>query len=102
MAYLFQPHGLVFNVPAVATQDLRGTRAPRDPVMLRQLEGAYFLGVEDLLGLVATVHETRPTLVDTNARKVTWTVEHFSGYTVSTTRRSGYINSSGNLIPSGH
>jgi hypothetical protein len=102
VAYLFQPHGLVFAAPAVITQELRGTRAPRDPSVLRQMEGAYFTGVEELVGLVATVHETRPTLVDTNARKVTWTVEHFSGYTVSSTRRSGYLNSSGNLIPVGH
>lgn len=101
VAYLFQPHGLVFGSPAVITQDLRGTRAPRDPDALRQMEGAYFTGLEALAGSIATVRETRPTLVDTNARKVTWTVEHFSGYTVST-QRSGYINSSGNLIPTGH
>ncbi|HEX2081582.1 MAG TPA: hypothetical protein VHG08_28015 [Longimicrobium sp.] len=102
VAYLFQPHGLVFATPAVITQELRGTRAPRDPSALRQLEGAYFTGPEELVGPTATVRETRPTLVDTDARKVTWTVEHFSGYTVSSTRRGGYINASGNLIPTGH
>ena len=86
----------------MATQELRGTRAPRDPSGLRRLEGAYFLGLEELLGLVATVHETRPTLVDADARRLTWTVEHFSGYAVSSARRSGYISASGNLIPTGH
>ena len=29
VAYLFHPHGLTFARPAVATQELRGTRAPR-------------------------------------------------------------------------
>ncbi|HEU0298913.1 MAG TPA: hypothetical protein VFR37_05645 [Longimicrobium sp.] len=100
VAYLFHPHGLVFAQPAVATQDLRSTRAPRTTSGLRQMEGAYFPGLESLLGLVATVSETRPALVDADARKMTWTVEHFSGYAVST-RRSGYLNSSGNLIPVG-
>lgn len=102
VAYLFQPHGLTFAKPAVITQDLRGTRAPRDLAGLQQLEGAYFTGLDELLGLLAIIRETRPTLVDVNAQRVTWTVDHFSGYAVSTKRRSGYISSSGNLIPTGH
>jgi hypothetical protein len=98
VAYLFQPHGLVFDNPPVITQDLRGTEAFRDPSLLGELEGAYFPDASFLDGLTAIVRETRPTSVDVNGSKMRFTVQHFSGYTAST-RRTGYISSSGNLIP---
>ena len=101
VAYLFQPHGLAFARPAVITQDLGGTQASRDPTLLGRLEGAYFPEASLLAGLTALVMETRPTVVDAQAGKMTWTVEHFSGYTASSGRRSGYISASGNRIPVG-
>lgn len=100
VAYLFQPHGLVFARPAVITQDLGGTQAAHDPSLLEELEGAYFPDLSLLSGLTATVTETRPTLVDGQGGRMAWTVEHFSGYTASS-GRSGYTSSSGNLIPTG-
>ncbi|HYR10902.1 MAG TPA: hypothetical protein VEQ60_24190 [Longimicrobium sp.] len=98
VAYLFQPHGLVFQKTPVVTQDLRGTQAFRDPSLLAELEGAYFPELSALDGLTAVVRETRPTLVDVAGWKMRFSVQHFSGYTAST-RRGGYINASGNLIP---
>jgi hypothetical protein len=99
VAYLFTPHGLVFDRPAVITQELHGTEAAHEPSLLRELEGAYFPELSLLAGLTATVTETRPTVVDARGGKMAWTVEHFSGYTASSGRRSGYTSSSGNLIP---
>lgn len=101
VAYLFQPHGLVFARPAVITQDLRSTQAFGDPALLGELEGAYFPDLGLLAGLTAIVTETRPTTVDALGTRMTWTVEHFSGYTASSGRRSGYISASGNRIPIG-
>lgn len=101
VAYLFAPHGLAFARPAVITQELGGTEAAHDPSLLGELEGAYFAELSLLAGLTATVSETRPTVVDAHGGKMTWTVEHFSGYTASSGRRSGYTSSSGNLIPVG-
>lgn len=98
VAYLFQPHGLVFGASPVITQDLRGTQAYHNPALLGKLEGAYFPQIDALLGLTAIVRETRPTTVDQAGWKMRFDVQHFSGYTAST-RRGGYINASGNFIP---
>lgn len=98
VAYLFEPHGLVFRKPPVITQELRGTAAFGDFSMLLRLEGAYFPEIGGLEGLSALVRETRPALVDVIGWRMRFDVEHFSGYAVSS-RRSGYLNSSGTLIP---
>ncbi|HEX6368390.1 MAG TPA: hypothetical protein VF006_05625 [Longimicrobium sp.] len=98
VAYLFQPHGLVFQNPPTITQDLRGTEAFRDPSLLGELEGAYFPEVGLLDGLTAIVRETRPTTVDRTGWRMRFDVQHFSGYTAST-RRSGYLNANGNVVP---
>jgi hypothetical protein len=98
VAYLFEPHGLVFEKPPTITQDLRGTEAFGNSAILRGLEGAYFPEARLLDGLTALIGETRPTTVDVSGWKMRFTVQHFSGYTAST-RRSGYISSSGNVIP---
>lgn len=100
VAYLFEPHGLVFQNAPTITQDLRGTEAFRDPSLLAELEGAYFPDAELLDGLTAVVRETRPTTVDRSGWRMRFDVEHFSGYTAST-QRGGYINASGNFIPYG-
>ena len=98
VAYLFQPHGLVFQNAPTVTQDLRGTEAFRDPSLLGKLEGAYFPEAGLLDGLTAIVRETRPTTVDVNGWKMRFDVQHFSGYTASR-RRSGYLNANGNVVP---
>jgi hypothetical protein len=98
MAYLFEPHGLVFHNAPVITQDLRGTEVFQDPGLRAGLEGAYFPDSADLGSGTARVRETRPTTVDVNGWKMKFNVQHFSGYLAST-RRTGYISSSGNLIP---
>lgn len=98
VAYVFAPHGLVFHKSPVITQDLRGTEVFGNPSRLGELEGAYFPDVTALAGLTATVRETRPTQVDVSGWRMRFDVDHFSGYTAST-RRTGYISSSGNLIP---
>lgn len=98
VAYLFEPHGLVFHKSPVIMQDLRGTAVFGDQAALAELEGAYFPDVTDLNGGTATVRETRPTSVDVSGWRMRFDVDHFSGYTASA-RRTGYISSSGNLIP---
>lgn len=98
VAYLFQPHGLVFHNTPLITQDLRGTEAFQDPDLRASLEGAYFPDATHVSGGSARVRETRPTTVEVSGWKMKFNVQHFSGYLASS-RRSGYISSSGNLIP---
>jgi hypothetical protein len=98
VAYVFQPHGLVFQKEPTITQDLRGTEAFDDSSLLAGLEGAYFPEITLLEGLSAIIRETRPTTVDVNGWKMRFDVKHFSGYTAST-RRSGYLNANGNVVP---
>lgn len=102
VAYVLQPHGLVFREPPVISQDLRGTEAFLDPALRGELEGAYVPGGGLLDGLVARVSETRPTTVDPAGWRMRFSIDHFSTYVASSGRRSGYISSSGNLIPSGN
>jgi hypothetical protein len=98
VAYLFEPHGLVFKNAPTITQDLRGTAAFTNSSLLRDLEGAYFPEATLLDGSTAVVRETRPTTVDVNGWKMRFDIDHFSGYTIST-KRTGYISASGNMIP---
>jgi hypothetical protein len=83
VAYDFQPHGLVFNKPLVATQAfrLRGTTIP-------VVQGAYFpdAGSLDLTGLTGQVTEREPTVVDLQGKKVKFNIPHFSGYLLSIDR----------------
>jgi hypothetical protein len=98
VAYLFEPHGLVFHNAPMITQDLRGTQVFQNPALRATLEGAYFPDPSYLEGTSARIKETRPTVVDVNGWKMKFNVQHFSGYLASA-KRSGYITSSGNLIP---
>jgi hypothetical protein len=100
VGYVFAPHGLTFRKPPVITQELRGTAVFGQPALRSMLEGAYLPDLAGLAGLTARVRETRPTTVDVTGWKMQFTVDHFSTYVASTSRRSGYISSSGNLIPS--
>jgi hypothetical protein len=99
VAYVFQPHGVVFRRPPIITQDLRGTEAFGNPGLRSTLEGAYVPDLAMLAGLTARVRETRPTTVDVAGWKMRFDVNHFSTYVASSGRRSGYISASGNLIP---
>lgn len=98
VAYVFQPHGLVFRQPPVLTQDLRRTAVFGNPSQRSTLEGAYLPDLAGLLGATARVRETRPTTVDVTGWSMRFDVNHFSTYLASA-RRSGYISASGNLIP---
>lgn len=102
VGYVFAPHGLTFRKPPVVTQELRGTAVFGDPALRGMLEGAYLPELAGLAGPTARVRETRPTQVDVTGWKMQFTVDHFSIYLASTSRRSGYISASGNRIPSGN
>ncbi|MBV9773245.1 MAG: hypothetical protein JO040_04810 [Gemmatimonadetes bacterium] len=88
VAYTFEPHGLVFRVPVTIKQSLKGTNAFKLANQL-SLEGAYFPSLADLSTITstATVSEFQPTSVDVSNAKITFTVDHFSGYLVATGRR---------------
>jgi predicted small secreted protein len=102
VAYRFEPHGLVFHNAPMITQDLRGTQVFQNPELRSALEGAYFPDDTYLGGDgTAKIKETRPTVVDVNGWKMKFNVQHFSGY-LAAAGRSGYISSSGNLIPFGN
>ncbi len=102
VAYEFQPHGLQFSRAPVITQELRGTAAYGSTTLRSKLEGAYAPDLLGLLGSILGITETRPTSVQVDTWQMRWTVEHFSAYVASSGRRSGYISSSGNLVPLGH
>jgi hypothetical protein len=99
VAYEFKPHGLRFARTPVITQDLRGTAAYGSSTLRSNLEGAYAPDLLGLLGGLLRILETRPTTVQVDTWQMRFTVEHFSGYVASAKRRSGYISSSGNLVP---
>jgi ZU5 domain len=98
VAYEFQPHGLRFARSPVITQELRGTTVYGNVAARARLEGAYSPSLLGLLGSLLRISETRPTTVQVDTWQMRWNVEHFSGY-VASARRSGYISSSGTLIP---
>lgn len=99
VAYDFEPHGIAFRIPATMTQELANTAAGNGGIDPLQVEGAYFPTLSSLLSdALALVTETRPTTYDARKKTVTWTAEHFSGYTASSGRR-GYLTASGTRVP---
>ena len=86
VAYEFQPHGIRFAVPVVIEQPLAGINL--SGVSTTNIEGAYFPDVAALDQTTgsAKVTEFRPTVVLRDRGVVRFTVEHFSGYMVSTGR----------------
>jgi hypothetical protein len=100
VAYLFYPHGLVFQDSVEMQQDLFWTEAYRNPGLMQSMQGAYYPDWTYLnFNGTARIEETMPSAVDVNARKMKWSVQHFSGYLVTTGFRGGYISSSGNRVP---
>ena len=85
VAYDFQPHGLVFRAPVVVTQSLRGTTAWKNPELAAQLQGSYFARlIVDATRTYARSFERRPARLRDEGRLVQFTIEHFSGYMLST------------------
>lgn len=99
IAYTFEPHGLVFKQAPIIRQSFKGTNAATDHTVRDALEGAYFPDTTYVAKGSAKVVETRPTFVDVTGGSIRFSVEHFSGYLVSTGRRGGYITSTGNRLP---
>ena len=99
VAYVFEPHGLVFKQDPLIRQAFKGTNAFNDHTVRDALEGAYFPDTTYVVTGHAKIVETRPTFVDVTGSSLRFSVNHFSGYLVSTGRMGGYISSTGNRIP---
>ena len=89
VAYEFMPHGLKFSAPVVVRQDLKKTTAGSDAGLAASLQGSYFEGAlaANLLGthdVYARIKEGRQGKLNANSRSLEFTIEHFSGYMVST------------------
>lgn len=84
VAYDFQPHGTTFAVPIQIEQPTLGTNLMKQPAV-KSISGAYFSWLNQASG-TAGVTEFRPTFVAADKAWIKFTVEHFSGYMVSTGR----------------
>jgi len=84
VAYEFEPHGTTFAVPLQFTQDLRKTSlvgALTAPLM----DGAYFTDRGKLYDApgIALVSELKPAVVNLLKLRVSFPIDHFSGYLIS-------------------
>ena len=81
VAYEFEPHGIAFNVPLVARQDLRVT----DYRFFSFLGAAYFAdrSLLDLDAATGLVSELVNGLTLPLTRQFYWPIRHFSGYMVT-------------------
>jgi hypothetical protein len=89
VAYEFQPHGLTFSAPVVVRQDLKNTTAESDPLLAASLQGSYFEGTleANLIGthgVYSHIKEGRKAKLNGAATTLEFTIEHFSGYMLST------------------
>lgn len=97
VAYDFQPHGTVFNVPLTFVQSLAptnfaGIKLPKN--FTQQWAGAYYLDARqiDQTTGIASVNELIPATSDVtfsggkNNGRVSFPVRHFSGYLISVGR----------------
>jgi hypothetical protein len=85
VAYRFAPHGLVFDAPVTIRQDLRKTVAWRNPELTALLGGSYFDRLMvDRTATYARSEERRPARARDKGRFLEFSIEHFSGYMVST------------------
>lgn len=90
VAYDFQPH-MVFPVPVIIRQELRNTSVQLNPALAPLLVGAYFESdldhnFVDAKHTKVRVKELRPGIVNTQKGYFTYTVDHFSGYLMSSGR----------------
>lgn len=98
VAYRFEPHGLVFDRDPVITQEL-GVVQSVTRLLGLSLEGGYFTDESLLAGGTGVILETRPARLDLLRLRMSFSIEHFSGYLASSGRRGGYISSSGSRAP---
>lgn len=92
VAYEFAPHGLTFAVPITVTQSTDGTLAEKHPRLGRTLQGTYYgtsldSAFVDPWKLFARSQEARKGTYNGSTRELQFTVEHFSGYLVSSGRQ---------------
>jgi hypothetical protein len=88
LAYDFEPHGTVFARPLVLTQDLRTTELAGRRSM-PSVEAAYFASPSqlDLAANSVAVDEFLPVDADVRGGHLRFSVQHFSGYMLSSGRR---------------
>jgi hypothetical protein len=88
VAYDFQPHGTVFARPLVLRQAV-GTTTYAGLADRSGVEAGYFADARqlDVANGRATVDEFLPVSVDAAGSALTFSVEHFSGYMLSSGRR---------------
>lgn len=98
VAYRLEPHGLVFANDPTITQDLSLTAAV-SRLLDTGYQGGYFTDETGLSRGVVQVLETRSSSFDLLRLRMSFTIEHFSGYAV--TRRGGYMGSSGDRMTNG-
>jgi hypothetical protein len=89
VAYEFEPHGIRFAVPVLVRQNLLKTAAANDAVLAASLQGSYYEGtlsanLTDPAGSFARVKESRKGKLKSARKYLEFTIEHFSGYMVST------------------
>ena len=92
VAYEFEPHGLKFAQPIRLAQDLAGTQwLQTNPLLMKAV---YFkdAGQLDVLTGVVRIDEVLPATVDVLRGRVTFQVDHFSGYAVSTGRQAASLD----------
>ena len=89
VGYVFGPHGTVFNVPLILTQDLRGTSG-EGMTGISTTEVGYFTDPTklNLVSHTASISEFLPASfsVSLTGKSLTYTVKHFSGYVIVTGR----------------
>ena len=92
VAYVFGPHGTTFAKPLTVKQSLRETALLRARSMPRSLEAGYFAAWRqiDLRNDQVLVNEFLPVTLDVHGAVITFEVEHFSGYMLSTGRKGGF------------
>jgi hypothetical protein len=87
VAYTFEPHGIVFKAPVTVRQSLRHTAAWKNAELAADLQGSYFERLlVDPSEVFARSLERRPGKLKGSGlmRYLEFSIEHFSGYTVST------------------
>ena len=85
VAYSFEPHGITFEQPVMIRQSLKNTVAWKDPGFAAALQGAYFERMlVDPTETYARTLEHRGGKLKDRGRMLEFTIEHFSGYMVST------------------
>jgi hypothetical protein len=93
VAYRFEPHGLVFNVPVAIRQSLRNTTAWKNPALAAELQGSYFERLlVDPSETYARSFEKRAARLEESTKVLEFSVEHFSGYLLSTGKTSVEID----------